>query len=140
MSLEVVPHTRIDHLVTGLDGQTLRRTDYRGIVWYGGRQAATAGPTMVMRHQAAGIVSPFWLPDSLAYHSDHLGTTTVSIAASVIYVPENCALADVSARLAVNEQHPHVSHVLVHIQGAARIPLGVTYDVTVLAPPEAVAG
>ena len=57
-------------------------------------------------------------------------------------VPESLglpeALADVAARLAVNDQQPEFSHVLVHLQGAARIPIGVAYDVTVLAPLDAV--
>jgi hypothetical protein len=138
MSIDVVPHPRIDHLVTGLDGQPLRRTDHRGVVWFGGRQAAQTGGMMMMRSQAAAVVTPFWLPDSLAYRSEWSEQVVVSISASVLYVPENCGLADVSARLAVNETHPHASHVLVHLQGAARIPIGVSYDVTVLAPPDAV--
>ena len=71
-----------------------------------------------MRSQAAGIVSPFWLPDTLSYRTDAIAHIVVSIAASVIFVPENCALAEVTARLVVNEQRPDVSHVLVHIQGA----------------------
>lgn len=140
MSLEVVPHTRIDHLVDGLDGHPKRRTDHRGIVWFGGRQAAQTGGMMVMRHQAAAIVTPFWLPDGLAYQSDRAAEIAVSIAASVIYVPENCALADISARLEPNGQNPAYSHVLVHLQGTARIPIGVSYDITVLAPVDAVAG
>lgn len=95
---------------------------------------------MVMRSQAASISSPFWLPDTLAYRADMAGRISVSIAASVIYVPENCALAEVSARLAVNEARPDLCHVMVQMQGAARVPIGVSYDVTVLAPPEAVLG
>ncbi len=138
MSIEVVPQPRIDHLVTGLDGASLRRSDHRGIVWFGGRQAVQSSGMMTMRSQTAGIVTPFWLPDTLAYRTDFVGHIVVSIAASVIYVPENCALADVSARLAINEQRPEVSHVLVHLQGAARIPIGVSYEVTVLAPTDAI--
>lgn len=138
MSIDVVPQPRIDHLVTGIDGVTLRRTDHRGLVWFGGRQAAQTGGMMTMRAQPAAIVTPFWLPDSLAYRTDAVAQVVVTISASVLYVPENCALADVTARLAVNEAHPQASHVLVHLQGAARIPVGVAYDVTVLAPPDAV--
>lgn len=138
MSIEIVPQPRIDHLVTGIDGQPLHRTDHRGIVWFGGRQAAQTGATMVMRQQSAAIVSPFWLPDTHAYRSDMTGRVLLSIAASVLYVPENCALAEVWARLAVNEQRPEYSHVLIHLQGAARIPIGVSYNVTVLAPTDAV--
>lgn len=138
MSIDVVPQPRIDHLVTGLGGESLRRTDHRGIVWYGGRQAAQTGGMMTMRSQTAGIITPFWVPDTLAYRTDMVGDIVVSIAASVIYVPENCALADVAVRLAVNEQRPDVSHVLVHLQGAARIPIGVSYDVSVLAPADAI--
>jgi hypothetical protein len=140
MSIEIVPQPRIDHVVTGLDAQPLRRTDHRGIVWFGGRQAAQTGGMMMMRSQAAAIVSPFWVPDTLAYRTDASAGITVTISASVLYVPENCGLADVSARLAVNENQPDVSHVLVHLQGAARIPIGVSYDVTVLAPVDAVVG
>ncbi len=91
-----------------------------------------------MRQQTAAIVTPFWLPDTHAYRTEDVGQTIVSISASVLYVPENCGLAEISARLAVNEQRPEFSHVLVHLQGAARIPIGVSYDVTVLAPAAAV--
>ena len=138
MSIDVVPQTRIDHLATGINGESLRRTDHRGIVWYGGRQAAQTGGMMTMRSQTAGIVTPFWVPDTLAYRTDMVDHILLSIAASVLYVPENCALADVAVRLAINEQRPDVSHVLVHLQGAARIPIGVSYEVTVLAPVEAI--
>lgn len=138
MTIEVVPQPRVDHLVTGLDGMQLRRTDHRGIVWFGGRQEAQAG-TLVMRMQTASISTPFWLPDTLAYHSAAADRVLVSIVASVLYVGEKSALADVSARLAVNDNHPAVSHVLVHIRGAARVPLGVSYEVTVLAPLDAIA-
>jgi hypothetical protein len=139
MSIEVVPHPRIDHLVTGLDGQPLRRTDHQGVVWFGGRQSAQTGRTMVMRQQSAAIATPFWLPDSLAYRTEAAGRIVVSVSVGLLYVPENCALAEVSARLAVNEQHPAFSHVLMQLQGAARVPIGVSYSVTVLAPPDAVA-
>ncbi len=140
MTIDLDPQPRIDHLVTAVDGSTVRRTDHRGIAWYGGRQAAQAGGMMVMRHQAAGIVSPFWIPDTLAYRTDAADRIVVTISASVIYVPENCAIAEVTARLAINEQRPDLSHVLVHLQGAARIPIGVSYDVTVLAPLDSVVG
>lgn len=138
MAIETVPQPRIDHLVMGVDGSTLRRTDHRGIAWFGGRQAAQTGGAMVMAHQAAAIVSPFWLPDTLPYRSERAAEVIVSISAAVIYVPENCGLAEVSARLVPNEQQPEVSFVLVHIQGAARIPIGVSYNVTVLAPVDAI--
>ncbi len=138
MAIDVVPSPRIDHLVTGLAGQPLRRTDYHGVVWFGGRQQVQAGGMMVMRGQTAAIVSPFWLPDSLTYRSDAIDHIVVSGTASVLYIPENCALADVSARLGANPNHQAVSHVVIHLQGAARIPLGVAYSVTVLAPPDAV--
>lgn len=138
MTIDVVPQTRIDHLVTGVDGASLRRTDHRGIAWYGGRQQAQVGGAMVMRHQAAGIVSPFWLPDTLAYRTEFASSIIVTISAAAIYFAENCALADISASLAVNESQPAWSQVLVHLQGVARIPIGVSYDVTVLAPVDAV--
>jgi hypothetical protein len=136
MSIEVVPQPRIDHLVTGLDGEPLRRTDYRGIAWFGGRQHPPQGGLLAMTMQTAGIVSPFWLPDSLAYQSSAVADIQVSLSVGLIYVPENCAIAEASARLAVNEAHPEASHVLLHLQGAARIPIGVSYSVTVLAPPD----
>jgi hypothetical protein len=138
MAIDVVPHPRIDHLVTGLDGNPRRRTDHHGIAWFGGRPATQVG-MMVMQHQAAGIVSPFWVPDSLAYRTDAADDITVTISVGLIYVPENCALTEVSARLAPNDANPVWSHVLLQLQGTARIPIGVSYAVTVLAPPDAVA-
>jgi hypothetical protein len=138
MSIDVVPQPRIDHLVTGIDGAELRRTDHRGIAWFGGRQVAQTGGLMSMRHQPAAVVTPFWLPDSLVYRSDATERIIVTIIASVLYLPDSSGLAEVAARLAVNESHPHASHVLIHLQGAARIPIGVSYDVCVLAPVDAV--
>ncbi|WP_421119650.1 hypothetical protein ACE2AJ_20185 [Aquihabitans daechungensis] len=138
MSIEVVPQPRIDQLVATVDGVPRRRTDHRGMVWFGGRQAPQTGSVTVIHKQTATIVTPFWLPDTLAYRSDRIAEVVVTIAASVLYLPDTCALAEVTARLAVNEQQPHLSHVLVQMQGSARVPLGVSYDVTVLAPPDAV--
>ncbi len=141
MAIDVVPHPRIDHLVTGVDGATaLRRTEHRGIAWYGGRQAAQTGGTMVIAHQPAGIVSPFWVPDALAYRSDAMDRIAVSVHVGTIYVPDTCALAEVTARLGVNEQQPEACRPFVHLQGTARVPLGISYEVVVLAPVDAVVG
>lgn len=139
MTIDVVAHPRIDHLVMGLDGRPLRRTDHRGVAWFGGRQAAQTRGMVVVRSQTAAIVSPFWVPDSLTYRSEATASIVVSFSASALYVSENCTLAEITARLAPNEQHPAVSHVFMHLRGAARVPLGISYEVTVLAPPDAVA-
>ena len=138
MSIEVVPQPRVEHLVTGLDGQQLRRTDHRGVAWFGGRQAVQAGGTMVVRSQAASIASPFWVPDSLTYRTDATASIVVSASVGLLHVSESSALAEVIARLAVNEQRPEASHVLLQVPGAARVPLALSYAVTVLAPVEAV--
>lgn len=143
MSIDVVPQTRIDHLVTGINGESLRRTDHRGIVWYGGRQAAhspglAARARMNIRTEPVSIDTPFWVPDTIAYRSDMADQVLLSIAASILYIHEHCELAEAKVRLAVNQQRREVSHVLVHLQGAARIPIGVSYEVTVLAPVEAI--
>jgi hypothetical protein len=140
MSIEVVPQPRIEHLVSGLDGQQLRRTDHRGVAWFGGRQAAQTGGMMVMRSQAASIASPFWLPDSLAYRTEAAATVVASASVGLLYVSESSALAEVVARIAVNDQHPEVSHVLLQVLGPARVPLALSYSVTVLAPLDAIEG
>lgn len=138
MAIDVVPHPRLDHLVTGLDGGPLRRTEHRGVAWFGGRQAAQTHGMVVVRSQTAAIVSPFWVPDSLTYRSEAAAAIVVTFSASALYVSEHCTLAELTARLAPNEQQPAFSHVFLHLQGAARIPLGISYEVVVLAPPDAV--
>ena len=138
MTIEVVPQPRIDHLVTGLDGATLRRTDHRGTVWLGGRQPPQPGGVLAMTLSTAKVETPFWLPDSSAYRTEAAASVVVTIAVGLHFVPEHCAIAEVAAALAVNDQHPEVSHVSVHLRGAARVPIGLSYQVTVLAPPDAV--
>lgn len=141
MAIDVVAHPRIDHLVTGVDGAPLRRTEHRGVAWYGGRQQAqTHGVMVVEHHGPAGIVSPFWVPDGLTYRSDATDRIVVSIHVGTIYVPDLCALADITARLGANERQPEQSRAYVHLQGTARIPLAISYEVVVLAPPDAVIG
>lgn len=138
MAIDVVPQPRIDHLVTGLDGAELRRTEHRGIAWYGGRQAAQTGAMSVVATQAAAIVSPFWVPDALTYRSDAIDRIVVSIHVGTLFVPDLCALAEVEVRLGVNEQRPEHCRPYVRLQGTARVPLAISYEVVVLAPTDAV--
>lgn len=139
MSIEVVPQPRLDQLVRDVGGTDVRRTDHRGVVWFGGRQAPQLGGALVIRKQPAVIASPFWLPDSLAYRTDAVDRVRISFTAAVLFVAEHSALAQLDAWLAPNESNPGWSHVMVRVQGSAHVPLGLSYDLTVLAPPEAVA-
>lgn len=140
MAIDVVPQPRIDHLVTGLDGAPLRRTEHRGLAWYGGRQALQTSGMVTVSHQWAGVISPFWVPDALTYRSDARDRIVVTIHVGTIYVPDVCALASVEAHLGVNEHQPDQCRPYVHLQGSARIPVAVSYEVVVLAPPDAVVG
>lgn len=136
-SIEAVPQPRIDVLVTAADGsgRTLRRTEYHGTVWYGGR------PQLTHRAQAAtvsGISTPFWIPDSLAYRTDGAASAVVTASVGLQSIQTAGQVIDVSAAL-----HPHPgraghSFVLFSLQASAVLPLGLSYHAVVVADVEAV--
>jgi hypothetical protein len=138
-SIEAVPQPRIDVLVTAADGsgRTLRRTEYHGTVWYGGR------PHLAQRLQpssVSGISTPFWVPDSLAYRTDRTSSVVVTASVGLQSIQTAGQVLDVSAAL-----HPHPgraghSYVLFSLQASAVMPLGLSYHVVVLADADAVEG
>ena len=138
-SIEAVPQPRIDVLVTAADGsgRTLRRTEYHGTVWYGGRpQLAHRSPTST----AAGISTPFWVPDSLAYRTESTASVVVTASVGLQSIQTAGQVLDVSAAL-----HPHPgraghSYVLFSLQASAVLPLALSYHVVVLADVDAVDG
>jgi hypothetical protein len=136
-SIEAVPQPRIDVLVAAPDGsgRPLRRTEYHGTVWYGGRPQLNHRPPL---GTAAGISTPFWVPDSLAYHTDRAAGAVVTASVGLQSVQASGHVLEVSAAL-----HPHPgrgghSYVLFSLQASAVLPLGLSYHVVVVADADAV--
>lgn len=141
-SINAIPQPRIDVLVSAADGsgRSLRRTEYRGTVWYGGRPTLT--PRARTRGEAApaAVSTPFWIPDSLEYLGDGTGSAVVTASVSLQSIQGSAQVIDVSAAL-----HPHPgragnSYVLFSFQALAALPLGLSYQVVVIVDADRVAG
>lgn len=136
-SIEAVPQPRIDVLVTAADGsgRTLRRTEYHGTVWYGGRPQLTHRPSTGV---AAGISTPFWVPDSLAYRDDRAHSAVVTASVGLQSVQTTGQVVELGAALHPHPGHAGLSYVLFSLQATAVLPLGLSYHVVVLADADAV--
>lgn len=141
-NIEAVPQPRIDVLVTAADGsrRTVRRTEYRGTVWFGGRPRLAAWGSVSKGPSTSGISNPFWLPDSLAYQADGSASATVAATASLQSVQGAGQLIEVHASLQPHPGRPGQAFVLFRLQAVAAVPLGVSYQVVVLADPDQVIG
>lgn len=139
-NIEAVPQPRVDLLVTAADGsgRTLRRTEYRGTVWFGGRPRLAAWGSVSRGTTTTGVSSPFWLPDSLGYRIDGRDRVIVAAIASLQSVRATGQVIDVSASLEPHPGHPGLAHVLFQLQAVATPPLGVSYQAVVLADPDVV--
>jgi hypothetical protein len=140
-SIEAIPQPRIDVLVAAADGSSrpLRRTEYRGTVWYGGRPALTPRARPGREAPVSGVSTPFWIPDSLAYLGDGTGSAVVTASVSLQSIQGAAQVVDVSAAL-----HPHPgragnSYVLCSLQALAALPLGLSYQVVVIVDADRVA-
>ena len=131
------PVQRIDTLVADpVTGEQRHRTDYAGTVWYGGRPQMTAG--MVVSHGGgAQITTPFWLPDSHLYTAEAAGDALVQASAAVQSAVEHFQILDVGAGLGADPENDGALRAYVGVTAAARVPLGVSYRVTVICAPEA---
>ncbi len=133
-----VPGPRIDsiveHPVTGLKQ---RRTDYAGTVWYGG-QPQVMGAMVVSQGGGAQISTPFWLPDSHAYDPQVAADAQVQASAALQSVSDHGQILEVAAALGEDPQGGGAMRVYVAISATARVPLGVSYRVTVISSSEAV--
>lgn len=138
-NIEAVPQPRIDVLVAAGDGsgRPIRRTEYRGTVWFGGRPRLVA-QTPTRATAPAAISSPFWLPDSLAYRAEDADTAVVTATAALQSLQTTGQIIDVHAALEPHPGRPGRAYVLFRLQAVAPAPLGVSYQVVVLADPEAV--
>jgi hypothetical protein len=133
--IEPVPAPRIETLVTdALTGVERRRTDYAGTVWYGGRPQVMSGMTVTMS-SSAQISSPFWLPDSHVYTSADAHLQASAGIQSLSGEPSQ--IVEVGAGLGEDGQAGGL-RVWLAVSAVARIPLAVSYRVTVLCSPDAV--
>jgi hypothetical protein len=136
--IDPAPVQRLDTLVTNpLTGVQLHRTDYAGTVWYGGRPQVSGG-MVISRGGGAQIGTPFWLPDSHAYDPAAAASAQIQASAAVQSTVEYAQIMEVSAALGEDPQGSGVLRVYVTVAGSSRIPLGVSYRVTVICPPEGV--
>ena len=135
-----VPAQRLDTVVADpVSGAQRRRTDYAGTVWFGGRpepgQPRPAGYTE--------IKNPFWLPDSHVYESSAAADAQIQASAAVqsaliLSGGGGLQIFEVSAALGEDARTAGALRVYLAVTGAAELPLGVAYRVTVICAPEAV--
>jgi hypothetical protein len=139
-NIEAVPQPRVDVLVTAADGsgRPLRRTEYRGWVWFGGRPRLAAWGSVARGPSTSGIANTFWLPDSLAYRADDADRVLVAALASLQSVQRTGQIIEVTASLEPRPGRPGLACVLFQIQAVAAPPLGVSYQAVVVADPDVV--
>jgi hypothetical protein len=136
----LAPAQRIDTLVADPDsGEQLRRTDYAGTVWYGGR------PQFVGRHPLPGadaqIGASLWLPDSHGYEAGAAGGVQVQATATVqggltTSNGGNLLVLDVGAALGADPQNSAAMLVYLTVNAVASLPFGIAYRVIVVCAPE----
>jgi hypothetical protein len=135
----IEPQPRIDTLVTSaVTGSTGRRTEYTGSVWYGERPDLS-GFMVVNRTASARIATPFFVPDSLPYRTELVGSALVACSVAIeSAVAEDHQLVSHRALLVADPRSPSVSWLQLELVGMLRTPVAVSYRVDVLVPPEAV--
>ncbi|MGY6501236.1 MAG: hypothetical protein ACXIVQ_10150 [Acidimicrobiales bacterium] len=139
MTVEAITQPRLDMVVAAHDDTShiLRRTEYRGTLWYGGRPNDPNGPT-AMPGAFAQISTPFWLTDSLPYHSELISGALVTASVSVQSAMETPSVADVRAALVRHPSAPDYAYAQLSITASGRLPLGLSYQVVVLSDPDAI--
>jgi hypothetical protein len=132
--IAVEPQPRIDTLTTdAASGTQLRRTEYAGTVWFGGKPQLTGYGTITMS-QAARVQTPFFLPDSLPYRA---GTgVLIAMTVAVQSAPDEAhQVLEYKAELVPDPRNPAVAWVQVHVLAAIRTPTALSYRVDVLVEP-----
>lgn len=129
--IAVEPQPRIDTLTTdATTGTQLRRTEYSGTAWFGGKPQFTGFGTITMA-QAARVQSPFYLPDSLPYRAGAQALLAMSVA--VQSAPDEAhQVLEYRAELVPDPRDPTVAWVQVQLLAAIMTPTGLSYRVTVL--------
>lgn len=139
--VEVVPQPRIDVRVQSPTGDdSVRHTEYRGTIWFGGRPEARGGMVVSRGAAMAPTGDRTWLPDSLAYRTEGVGQVAVAATAALQSTRNDAQILAVSGELAPHPEHPELSYVMLTIAAAAQLPLGVSYQVVVAAPVGAIVG
>ena len=137
-TVEVEPQPRIDVRVEdGASGEPRRLTTYSGLVWYGGRINVTGTSDSFHTDR---FDAPFYLPDSLPY--DPARAALIQVAATVALQGTGGHWAGVLATGSVvpDPRGQPVAWVQVRLVGKGQIPIGLSYRVEVLVPPDAVMG
>jgi hypothetical protein len=135
--IAVEPQPRIDTLTTdAMTGTQLRRTEYSGTVWFGGKPQLTGYGAITMS-QGARVQTPFFLPDSLPYRTGTQVLLAMSVA--VQSAPDEAhQVVEYKAELVPDPRNPAVAWVQVHVIAAIRTPTALSYRVDVLVEPSSV--
>ncbi len=135
--IAVEPQPRIDTLTTdAASGTQLRRTEYTGTVWFGGKPQFTGYGTVTMS-QAARVESPFFLPDSLPYRAGAPALVVISVA--VQSAPDEAhQVLEHHASLVPDPRNQGVAWVQVQVLAAIRTPTALSYRIDVLVTPDGV--
>lgn len=135
-TIEVEPQPRVDLLVESADGVRRRRTEYSGLVWYGGRPQRSRLGSVTMT-VGAGIESPFFLPDSLPYLADQLADASLSVTIGLANVSDHFNLFGVWAHF-VADPSGRPTWIQVQVSATGRVPVALSYRVVALTALDAV--
>jgi hypothetical protein len=137
---EAVPQPRVDGLVT--DPATdlpLRRTEYSGTLWMGGRPQMTSLGVI-----SIGATTPLdqvvYVPDSLPYRASAAAQAVVSCTVSIQSSSgDHHVVFEAQAALVPDPRGGELAWLQLRVSAFGRPPLGLGYRVVVQVPTDAVA-
>lgn len=135
--IAVEPQPRIDTLTTDApSGIQLRRTEYSGTVWFGGKPQLTGFAATTVSH-GARLETPFFLPDSLPYRAG--AQVLVAMSVAVQSAPNDAHhVVEYKAELVPDPRNPAVAWVQLQVLAVIRTPTALSYRVDVLVQPDGV--
>jgi hypothetical protein len=132
---EVIAQPRVDTQVNdGETGQTVRRTDYCGTVWYGA-PPDTSGGIVSFSQTYLNEDSAVFLPDSHPYLMADLEGAVVTCSVALQAQPGDASfITRAEATYAADPRGGEHAWVALRIAVYGRQPLGISYRVTAICP------
>lgn len=139
--IEAVAQPRIDTTVTdAVTGQARRRTEYSGVIWFGGR-GQVSGRRFVGGGQPTDMASGAFIPDSLPYLVARSSEAVIASTIALQHFSDSLTphILDHSATLAPDPRGGGQAWLHIQVLGTGLTPIALSYRIVVLVGPDAVA-